>query len=111
RPFGQPVTSEWSYRLVRTLEEEWVAVLLVGGTAYWAVVLGGPAHPAPAGHCGVRGDLESGGAVHLLIDGDVWIPISPVIRVDAEVREQIREDLVHRLTGGVPEVPDANGRP
>ncbi|HET7399966.1 MAG TPA: hypothetical protein VFJ94_15735, partial [Intrasporangium sp.] len=47
RPFGQPVTSEWSYRLVRTLEEEWVAVLLVGGTAYWAVVLGGPAHPAP----------------------------------------------------------------
>lgn len=101
RPFGQPVTSEWDYQLVRTDDELWVVLLLLGDTPHWAMFLaGGDAHPAAAGRCGIRGDLQEGGAVHVRILDRFWVPSSPVIRVMEDFREDVREDLVSRLVGG-----------
>lgn len=101
RPFGQPVTSEWDYQLVRTDDELWVVLLLLGDTPHWATFLaGGDAHPAAAGRCGIRGDLEEGGAVHVRIMDRFWVPSSPVIRVTEDFREDVREDLVSRLVDG-----------
>jgi hypothetical protein len=98
RPFGQPVTSEWDYQMVRTDDELWVVLLLLGDTPHWAMFLGGgDAHPAAVGRCGVRGDLVEGGAVHVRIMGQFWVPSSPVIRVMEEFRADLREDLVARL--------------
>jgi hypothetical protein len=101
RPFGQPVTSEWDYQLVRTDDDLWVVLLLLGDTPHWALFLdGGDAHPAAVGRCGVRGDLEDGGAVHVRIMDRFWVPSSPVIRVLDDFRADVREDLVSRLVGG-----------
>lgn len=100
RPFGQPVTSEWDYQLVRTEDELWVVLLLLGDTPHWAMFLaGGDAHPAVVGRCGVRGDLEDGGAVHVRVMDRFWVPSSPVIRVTEDFREEMRDDLVSRLVG------------
>ena len=100
RPFGQPVTSEWDYLLVRTEDELWVVLLLLGDTPHWVMFLeGGDAHPAATGSCWIRGDLEEGGAVHVRIMDRFWVPSSPVIRVTGDFREDVREDLVHRLAG------------
>jgi hypothetical protein len=96
RAYAGPVTSEWEYRLVRTVEGEWVALLCLGRTPHWVVLLGGPEHPAPVGHCGVRGDLEEGGAIQLQILGRFWPTLSPVSRVDEVVVGDIREDLLDR---------------
>jgi len=99
RPFGQPVISEWDYRLVRTDDDFW-CVLLLGDTPHWAVLLGGgDAHPGAAGRCGVRGDLEAGGAVHLRILDRFWVATTPVLRVEDEFLAEMREDLVLRLVG------------
>jgi len=97
RPFGQPVTSEWDYHLVRTDDELWALLLLLGHTPYWLMFLDGGGHPAPAGRCGVRGDLQEGGAVHVRVMDRFWVPASPVIRVTEEFRAGMREDLVSRL--------------
>lgn len=113
RPFSQPVTSEWDYQLVRTDDEDWVVLLLLGDTAHWAMYLGrDKGHPAATGRCGIRGDLREGGAVHIRIEGLFWVPASPVIRVDDDFRQDVREDLVTRLVGdptdgegGVPRDP------
>lgn len=93
------VTSEWDYQLVRTADELWFVLLLLGDTPHWAVVLGSEEHPRPEGRCGVRGDLEEGGAIQLCIDGHFWIAGSPVLRCDDEFRGDVREDLEDRLTG------------
>lgn len=97
RSYAGPVTSEWDYRLVRSVEDEWFALLFLGGTAHWMVLLDGPGHPAPVGRCGIRGDLEEGGAVQLQIGGHFWATVSPVSRVDEETVADIRDDLVERL--------------
>ena len=54
-------------------------------------------HPAPNGHCGVRGDLEEGGAVQLRIDGEFWMAAGPVWRVDDDLLHGMREDVLDRL--------------
>jgi hypothetical protein len=103
RPYGQPVTSEWDYQLLRTDDELWVVLLLLGDTPHWAVFLAeGDAHPAVVGRCGIRGDLEEDGAVHIRIMDRFWVPSSPVIRVMEDFREDVREDLVSRLADGSP---------
>lgn len=96
RAYVGQVTSEWDYRLVRSLDDEWFALLFLGPTAHWMVALDGPGHPPPVGRCGVRGDLEEGGAIQLRI-GEFWPTISPVARVDDELAKDVREDLVERL--------------
>jgi len=98
-PFGQPVTSEWDYQLLRTEDELWIVLLLLGDMPCWAVFLVGGAHPAVAGRCGIRGDLTEGGAVHVRIMDRSWVPSSPVIRVTEDFREDMRDDLVSRLVG------------
>ncbi len=98
RPYGQPVTSEWDYLVVRTYDDDWMVFLLLGQTPHWAVLLG-EEHPAPSGRAGVRGDLEEGGAVHLRITGHFWVPVSPVLRMDDEFLQDVRTDLVERLLG------------
>lgn len=95
---GQPVSSEWDYLVVRTVEDAWVLLLLLGDTAHWSVVLP-DAHPLPEGRCGVRGELRDGRAVHLVIAGETWVPAGPVVRLEDEDRAEIREDLVDRLVG------------
>lgn len=100
-PFGQPVTSEWDYQLVRTDDELWVVLLMLGDVPHWAVFLpGGDPHPAASGRCGIRGDLTEGGAVHVRIMDRFWVPSSPVIQVTEDFREDVREDLVSRLVDG-----------
>jgi len=110
RPFDQPVTSEWDYQLVRTDDDLWVVLLLLGDTPHWAMFLtGGDVHPAATGRCGVRGDLQDGGAVHVRIMDRFWVPSSPVLRVMDDFLEDMREDLVSRLVadpaGGEEGVP------
>ena len=93
-----PVTSEWDYRLVRVETDEWAALLFLGDQPHWLVwLVTDDAHPAPIGRCGVRGDLEDGGAVQLRIDGDFWMAAGPVWRVDDDLLREIREDLLERL--------------
>lgn len=92
-----PVTSEWHYQLVRTVDDDWVVVLLLQDTPHWAVVLAGEAHPLPEGRCGVRGDLQEGGAVQILIDGHFWLGGSPVLRCDDAFRSDVRDDLEDRV--------------
>jgi hypothetical protein len=97
-PFGEPVTSEWDYWLVRTEDELWVVLLLLGDTPHWALFLAGAdGHPAASGRGGIRGDLTEGGAVHVRIMDQFWVPDSPVIRVTEDFLEEMREDLVSRL--------------
>lgn len=103
---GQPVTSEWDYLVVRTVEDEWVVLLLLGDTPHWSVVLQG-AHPLPEGRCGVRGELHDGRAVHLVIGGETWVPAGPVVRLGDVDREDLREDLVDRLVGRLVEHADS----
>jgi hypothetical protein len=100
------VTSEWDYQLVRTEDELWFVLLLLGDTPQWAVVLGSEEHPRPEGRCGVRGDLREGGAIQLLIEGRYWVGGSPVLRCDDEFRRDVREDLVERLGREVGQSPD-----
>jgi hypothetical protein len=97
RAYTGPVTSEWEYRLVRDVEDEWFALLFLGTTPQWLVVLDGPGHPVPVGRCGVRGDLQPGGAIQLHIQGRFWPTVSPVSRVDEEIAQDLREDLFERL--------------
>ena len=93
-----PVTSEWEYRLVRVETDEWAALLFLGDHPHWLVwLVTDGAHPAPIGWCGVRGDLEEGGAVQLSIGGDFWMASGPVWRVDDDLLGQIREDVLERL--------------
>lgn len=99
RAYAGPVTSEWDYRLIRDVDDEWFALLHLGRTPHWMVLLDGPQHPPTSGRCGVRGDLEEGGAVHLLIDGEFWPTMSPVGRVDDEVLRDMRRDVLDRLSG------------
>ena len=97
RAYVGQVTSEWDYRLVRSLDDEWFAVLFLGSTPHWMVLLDGPGHPAPVGRCGVRGDLRDGGAIQLQFGGEYWPTLSPVSRVDDELVSDLRKDLVERL--------------
>jgi hypothetical protein len=97
RAYEGPVTSEWDYRLVRSVEDEWWALLFLGQTPHWVVVLDGPGHPPPLGRCGVRGDLEEGGAIQLQIEAAFWPTLSPVGRVDEETLGDLRDDLLDRL--------------
>lgn len=107
RAYAGPVTSEWDYRLVREVDDEWLALLVLGRTPQWMVYLVGPQHPPVRGRCGVRGELVEGGAVHLRIAGEFWATSAPVMRVDEEVLSDIREDVAHRLgpSGGRPDRP------
>jgi hypothetical protein len=97
RAYVGPVTSEWEYRLVRSVDDEWFALLFLLSTPHWMVVLDGPGHPVPVGRCGVRGDLEEGGAIQLFIHQAFWPTLSPVTRVDEALLADIRDDLVDRL--------------
>jgi hypothetical protein len=98
RPFGQPVTSEWDYQLVRTDDELWAVLLVLGDTPHWLMFLnGGDTRPSSSGRCGVRGDLREGGAVHVRIMERFWVPASPVVRVTEEFLGDMREDLESRL--------------
>jgi hypothetical protein len=110
RAYAGPVTSEWDYRLLREVDDEWYALLMLGRTPQWMVSLAGPQHPPVRGRCGVRGELVEGGAVHLRIAGEFWPTSSPVLRVDEEILSDIREDVAYRLgpAGGLLERP---GRP
>lgn len=94
-----PVTSEWDYRLIRDIGDEWYALLLLGRTPHWMVLLDEPGHPPTRGRCGVRGDLREGGAVHLRIDGTFWPTMSPVVRVDDDMMREMRRDVLDRLSG------------
>lgn len=97
RAYVGEVTSEWDYRLIRALDDEWCALLFLGSSPHWLVVLDGPGHPAPVGRCGVRGDLQDGGAIQLRLGGEYWPTLSPVSRVDEELAADMREDLIERL--------------
>ncbi|MFW5472989.1 hypothetical protein ACOCJ5_06760 [Knoellia sp. CPCC 206450] len=94
-----PVTSEWDYRLIRDVGDEWFALLLLGRTPHWMVLLDEPGHPPVSGRCGVRGDLQEGGAVHLRINGEFWPTMSPVVRVDDDIVSDMRHDVLDRLRG------------
>lgn len=104
-----PVTSEWDYRLVRNFGDEWEMLLFLGQQPHWVTWLGGPGHPAPAGRCGIRGDLEEGGAVQLRIGDTFWQPAGPIFRVDDALASEIRTDLLDRLAalGRLRPGPDA----
>jgi hypothetical protein len=93
------VTSEWDYQLVRSVDDGWLVLLLLGDTPHWAVLLGSEQHPAASGRCAVRGDLEEGGAIQLQVHGHFWVPASPVLRVTDEFLGELREDLEYRLVG------------
>ena len=110
RAYAGPVTSEWDYRLVRDIDDEWCALLVLGRAPQWMVYLVGPQHPPVRGRCGVRGDLVDGGAVHLRIAGDFWPTSSPVLRVDDGMLADVRDDVAHRLgpAGGRVERPGAD---
>ena len=96
--FRGPVTSEWDYQLVRIETGDWAAVLFLGDQPHWLVwLVADDTHPAPNGHCGVRGDLEEGGAVQLRIDGEFWMAAGPVWRVDDDLLRGMREDVLGRL--------------
>jgi hypothetical protein len=94
-----PVTSEWDYRLVRLVDDEWLALLFLGDHPHWLVpLLGGEgAHPSPEGRCGVRGDLRDGGAVQLRMDDGLWMCAGPVERMDDEMVAGLREEVLDRL--------------
>ncbi len=92
-----PVTSEWDYSLVRSIEDEWCALLTLGRNPHWLVYLAGPNHPPIRGRCGVRGDLVDGGAIHLRIGGEFWPTDSPVLRMDDETLADIVQDVAYRL--------------
>jgi hypothetical protein len=109
-PYGEPVTSEWDFLTVRTVEDEWCTMLMLGETPHWAVFLEGPTHLPVTGRCGVRGRLEEGFAVHLLVDGDYWMPITPVIRVDEEFVDDVRQDLTERLGAAEPHSHDGGAQ-
>ena len=108
-----PVTSEWEYQLVRTPTDKWAALLFLGERPHWLVwLMADDAHPAPKGWCGVRGDLQEGGAVQLSIDGEFWMGDPPVWRVDDDLLGQIREDLLERLGDrGQPGASDGGSPP
>ncbi|MCK6209281.1 hypothetical protein KZX45_01835 [Georgenia sp. EYE_87] len=93
----EPVTSEWDYVLVRGPVNEWHLFLLLGETPHWSVTLGEARHPRAEGRCGVRGELGDGEDVRLVIEGETWIPDSPLTREDAESRRQLRQDLADQL--------------
>jgi hypothetical protein len=95
--FGAPVTSEWEYHLLREPEEQWIALLLLGGRPHWLIDLLGPGHPQPRGWCGVRGDLRDGGAVQLVVDGEDWMCAGPVVRVDDDVLSELTWSVADRL--------------
>jgi hypothetical protein len=97
-----PVTSEWDYRLVRSFEDEWAALLVLGSSPRWLVVLDGPGHPALSGRCGVRGDLRDGGAITLRLGEQFWPTTSPVMRVDEGLLADLRDDLLDRLSSSTP---------
>lgn len=97
RSLGGPVTSEWDYWLVRSVEDEWFALLVLGVTPHWMVLLDGPGHPPARGRCGVRGDLREGGAVQLRIGDGYWPTLSPVTKVDATLVADICDDVRDRL--------------
>lgn len=100
-----PVTSEWDYQLVRSVEDDWLVLLLLGESPFWAVLLGSQEHPAASGRCGVRGDLEDGGGIQLQIRGHYWVPASPVLRTTEEFLADVRLDLEERLV----REPDGGG--
>jgi hypothetical protein len=100
RPYSAPVTSEWDYVLLPSVDDLWYVFLLLGDTPRWSVVLLDEAHPPPTGRAGVRGDLEEGGAIHLVIDGTTWVGGSPVVRVDDELLEEVTGELRDRLSPG-----------
>jgi hypothetical protein len=105
-PYREPVTSEWDFLTVRTVEDEWCTMLMLGETPHWAVFLEGPTHLPVTGRCGVRGRLEEGFAIHLLVHGDYWMPITPVIRVDEDFVVDVRDDLTERLGAAEPDHAD-----
>lgn len=97
RAYTGPVTSEWDYSLIRSVDDEWCALLTLGRTPHWMVFLAGPQHPPVRGRCGVRGDLEDGGAIHLRIAGEFWPSASPVLRADDDTLAEMAEDVSFRL--------------
>lgn len=97
RAYAGPVTSEWDYRLIRSVDDEWCALLILGRTPHWMVFLVGPQHPPVKGRCGVRGELVDGGAIHLRIGGQFWPSASPVLRADDDTLIDMVEDVSFRL--------------
>ncbi|MCE1178014.1 MAG: hypothetical protein LWW86_03165 [Micrococcales bacterium] len=97
-----PVTSEWDYRLLRDLNDDWFVLLVLGRTPHWITLLDSQVHPAPVGRCGVRGDLTAGGAVQLRIDGVFWPTGGPVDRVDEDMLQDMREEVLDRLEDRLP---------
>ncbi|MFQ6170523.1 hypothetical protein ACK8HX_02860 [Oryzobacter sp. R7] len=91
------VTSEWDYRLVRLVDDEWLVLLLLGDRPHWVVALLGEGHPPVRGRCGVRGELREGGAVQLRIDGEFWMGAGPVERVDEVALRDLRDEVGDRL--------------
>ncbi|MDF8264600.1 hypothetical protein [Luteipulveratus flavus] len=87
----------WSYLVLRTLRDSWVALLMTDGKPVWSVDLGPDAHPPVAGTCRVRGTLRRGGRVVLDVDERTWLPIGRLRRVDAAEEAELRESLVVRV--------------
>ena len=95
--YADAVTSEWEYRLLRTVDDVWLVLLFLGERPHWLVELLGEGHPAPEGWSGVRGDLRDGGAVQLVIAGEPWMSGAPVTRVDDAVFRDLRDEVSDRL--------------
>ena len=94
--YEQPFAHELRYVVARTVEDEWTVFLLQDGRPRWAVDFTRGQHPPVTGTATVRGDLE-GGAVHLRIDGELWVPDGPATPLEdddvTEVRDALRETL------------------
>jgi hypothetical protein len=58
----------------------------------------------------VRGDLTEGGSVHLLIDEQIWLPASPVARVDEAMASDVLDDLQWQAQGHRAEATARHGR-
>lgn len=104
RTWREPFTSEWVFWSVQDRAGSWLLLLVLGSTPRWAVLL--PTRPPLRGTCLVRGELREGGSIHLRIGTSLWLPASPVIRVDEELVTEIADDLRYQLTGEEP-APDA----
>lgn len=109
RAASAPVTSEWDYRLVRTVEDEWCVLLFLGPSAIWGVFLDGPAHPPHCGRCGVQGRLMEGGMIHLRIGGSMWPTASGVWRVADDTLAEISADIESRLLRKAGSAEEPNG--
>lgn len=97
RTWSAPVVGEWVHRAVRMPDGDWATLLFLDETPQWSVAMYG--RPPLAGTARVRGDLSDGGSVHLLMDGEVWVPVSWAFALDHEDLDEIRDMLTFQLTG------------